>query len=51
CSSCGHRQRMKLEEREYRCGNCSMNIDRDLNSAILEKAAGMSVLKACGAIP
>jgi len=26
-------------------------IERDLNSAILEKAAGMSVLKACGATP
>ncbi len=51
CSSCGHRQKLGLGDREYRCGNCSMNIDRDLNSAILEKAAGMSVLKACGATP
>jgi len=52
CSSCGHRQRMELEDREYCCKNCSMQIDRDLNSAILEKAAGMSVLlKACGAAP
>lgn len=51
CSSCGHRQKMELGDREYCCGNCSMRIDRDLNSAILEKAAGMSVLKACGATP
>jgi putative transposase len=51
CSSCGSRQTMKLEDREYRCPNCSMIMDRDLNSAILEKAAGMSVLKACGATP
>jgi putative transposase len=51
CSSCGRRQKMGLGERVYRCGNCSMEIDRDLNSAIVEKTAGMSVLKACGATP
>lgn len=42
---------MELSDREYRCPNCSIVIERDLNSAILEKAAGMSVLKACGATP
>ena len=51
CSQCGARKNMKLSDREYRCDDCSMVIDRDLNSAILEKAAGMSVLKACGATP
>lgn len=51
CSSCGSRQKMELSDREYRCSNCSLIIERDLNSAIVEKAAGMSVLKACGAIP
>ena len=51
CSSCGHRQPMKLSDREYRCPNCLVVLDRDLNSAILEKAAGMSVLQACGASP
>ena len=51
CSSCGARQKMKLADREYRCPNCSIVIERDLNSAIVEKAAGMSVLKACGATP
>lgn len=51
CSRCGHLQKMELEDREYCCGRCSMRIDRDLNSAIVEKAAGMSVLKACGATP
>lgn len=51
CSRCGSRKDMKLSNREYRCPNCSMVIERDLNSAILEKAAGMSVLKACGATP
>ena len=51
CSQCGARKPIKLSDREYRCDTCSMVIDRDLNSAILEKAAGMSVLKACGATP
>ena len=51
CSQCGARKNMKLSDREYRCDTCSMVIERDLNSAILEKAAGMSVLKACGATP
>lgn len=49
CSACGARKKMELQDREYQCPNCSMVMDRDLNSAILEKAAGMSVLKACGA--
>ena len=48
CSCCGARKKMELSDREYRCSNCSIVIERDLNSAILEKAAGMSVLKACG---
>lgn len=48
CSQCGARKSMELNDREYRCSNCSIVIERDLNSAILEKAAGMSVLKACG---
>lgn len=51
CSQCGTRKKMKLSDREYRCGTCSLVIERDLNSAILEKAAGMTVLKACGATP
>ncbi len=51
CSQCGARKNMKLSDREYRCDTCSMVVERDLNSAIVEKAAGMSVLKACGAIP
>ena len=49
CSQCGARKSMELSDREYRCPNCSVIIERDLNSAILEKAAGLSVLKACGA--
>jgi putative transposase len=51
CSSCLHQQKMELGDREYHCGNCSKRINRDLNSAIVVKAAGMSVLKACRATP
>jgi putative transposase len=51
CSSCGARQKMELGDRVYRCPSCFNVMERDLNSAILEKAAGMSVLKACGATP
>jgi putative transposase len=34
CSVCGHRQDMPLWKRTYRCGNCGLLIDRDINSAI-----------------
>lgn len=51
CSHCGNKQKMELSDRTYRCRHCSIELERDLNSAILEKAAGMSVLKACGAAP
>lgn len=45
CSSCDHRQKMPLRKREYKCPNCRLEIGRDYNSAIVLKAAGMSVLK------
>ena len=34
CSSCGHQQPMPLWKRTYRCGNCSLVLDRDENSAV-----------------
>ncbi len=49
CASCNHSQKMPLNIREYHCGSCGVKNDRDYNSAIVLKAAGMSVLKACGA--
>lgn len=49
CASCGHDQKMPLRLREYHCPNCGNRNDRDYNSAIVLKAAGMTVLKACGA--
>ncbi len=50
CSSCGHKQKMPLTKRIYECPCCDLKIDRDYNSAIDLKAAGMAVLKACGAV-
>lgn len=49
CSHCDAQQKMPLWVREYNCQRCGLQIDRDDNSAIVLKAAGMSVLKACGA--
>ncbi|HEY2810307.1 MAG TPA: transposase [Rhabdochlamydiaceae bacterium] len=51
CSNCGAKKKMELSDRKYECAHCSTVIERDFNSAILVKAAGMSVLKACGATP
>ena len=38
CSQCGYRktgsERMKLGQSEYRCSECGLEIDRDLNAAI-----------------
>ena len=49
CASCNHRQKMPLFVRQYDCQSCGVKNDRDYNSAIVLKAAGMSVLKARGA--
>lgn len=49
CAGCDHRQKMPLFVRQYDCPNCRLKNNRDYNSAIVLKAAGMSVLKACGA--
>ena len=34
CSGCGHLQAMPLQKRTYRCGACSLVMDRDENSAV-----------------
>ena len=49
CSSCDSQQKMSLSDREYHCLSCGLRIGRDYNSAIVLKAAGITVLKACGA--
>jgi putative transposase len=51
CNRCGSRKKMELKDRVYECPHCSLSMERDMNSAILLKAAGMSVLKACRATP
>ncbi len=33
CSFCGHRQKVELSERTFRCQNCGREIDRDVNAA------------------
>lgn len=50
CSNCGARQQMPLQMRTYEC-SCGLKLHRDHNSALNLRAAGMSVLKACGAAP
>lgn len=34
CSNCGHKQKMTLDKRVYKCPKCRQEIDRDLNAAI-----------------
>jgi putative transposase len=34
CSCCHHRQKMPLSKRTFQCGNCELEIDRDLNASI-----------------
>lgn len=34
CSCCHHRQKMPLSKRIFKCGNCGIELDRDLNASI-----------------
>ncbi|MFB2875679.1 RNA-guided endonuclease InsQ/TnpB family protein [Floridanema aerugineum] len=34
CSCCHHRQKMPLSKRVFKCGNCGIEIGRDLNASI-----------------
>jgi putative transposase len=34
CSHCGHRQKMPLSMRTYKCEPCGLEMDRDINAAI-----------------
>lgn len=34
CSCCHHRQKMPLANRTFKCGNCGIELDRDLNASI-----------------
>ena len=33
CSCCGHKREITLKERTYKCDNCGLEMDRDLNAA------------------
>jgi len=50
CSSCGNKQDMPLHKREYHCKECGLVLDRDINASKNIRMAGLSILKACGAI-
>ncbi len=41
CSTCGHRQKMPLSEREYHCSCCGITMDRDHNAALNILALGL----------
>lgn len=44
CSHCGHRQKMELSERIYRCSCCKTELDRDHNAALNILALGRQCL-------
>ncbi|MFD1675594.1 zinc ribbon domain-containing protein [Alicyclobacillus fodiniaquatilis] len=47
CLDCGHKKTdLKLSDRMYRCSECGMTMDRDLNAAINLKQYGMRELSA-----
>ncbi len=50
CSQCGHRKKeLSLSEREYKCEQCGLEIDRDLNAALNLVAVSLPETKnACG---
>ncbi len=48
CSSCGHRQKMPLSKRVYRCPSCGLVLNRDHNAALNILAIGLDSL---GSIP
>lgn len=41
CSKCGHRQKLSLSDRTYRCPCCSLELDRDHNAALNILAMGL----------
>lgn len=45
CSSCGHKQNIKLCDRMFKCESCGMIKDRDLNAALNIKSVGMQTDK------
>ncbi len=51
CSFCGHRQRVSLSERTFKCQSCGREIDRDVNSARNILRIAIKRLKGEGKLP
>jgi putative transposase len=49
CSACGHRQKMPLSDRVYRCPCCGLDMDRDHNAALNILALGLLAMGLHGA--
>lgn len=48
CSSCGSRQPMPLQVRQYDCYSCGLSLDRDLNAAINIRDYSKNTVSVCG---
>lgn len=49
CSRCNHiKDEMDRSDREFRCGNCGLEIDRDVNAALNIRTAGLAGSDAWG---
>ena len=44
CSACGHRQKMPLADRVYRCPCCGLELDRDYNASRNIRTLGLQGL-------
>jgi putative transposase len=49
CSRCGHRQKLSLSDRTYRCPCCNLELDRDHNAAQNILALGLLAMGLHGA--
>lgn len=45
CSRCGHKQKLELSDRVYRCPVCNNVIDRDTNAAINIETEGLRIYR------
>ena len=46
CNNCNNRKKkLKLSQKVYKCNNCGIEIDRDLNAAINIKNEGLRIYK------
>lgn len=45
CSQCGHKHKLELYERVYKCSHCGLEIDRDYNSALNILHEGLRMLE------